>query len=392
LGLDKRAEIAYDGIGNVTGKVTGNFPGKLSNTQARHYANQSRKLGVMTLKEPLDRVSIKDVARVAGTSISTVSRALNDHPDVSSETRDHVLQVAKQLGYERNPFAHSLISGRSGLVAVVVYEIDNDYHLQLLRGLSRAAKNLDQELLFSFTESRQETLNTCTSIYQRGVADGALVFSPVPQDQPGLLKLQESGFPLVIIHPAQPFTGLTTVEPTDFQGSVQAMRHLVGLGHRKIGIVIESTEWGAGPGRLAGYKSVLEENGISLDDNLILVGHSGFPESGRTAARHFLDQVPDLTAVLCFNDLVAYGLIQELGREGIRVPEQMSVVGFDDIPNSRYLPPRGLTTVRQPITQIGEKALEMLVDLVDRRTKPGAHIQMPMELIIRGTTGPVQQI
>jgi LacI family transcriptional regulator len=344
----------------------------------------------MVLKEPFDRVSIKDVARVAGTSISTVSRALNDHPDVSPETRDHVLQVARQLGYERNPFAHSLISGRSGLVAVVVYEIDNDYHLQLLRGLSRAAKTLDQELLFSFTESRRETLNTCTSIFQRGVADGALVFSPAPKDQPGLLKLQESGFPLVIIHPAEPFVGLTTLEPTDFQGSVQAMRHLIELGHRRIGVIIESTEWGAGPGRLAGYKAVMEENGIALDETLILIGYNGFPESGRTAAQHFLAKTPDLTAVLCFNDLVAYGLIQELGRCGVRVPDQVSVIGFDDIPNSRYLPPCGLTTVRQPITLIGERALEMLVDLIDERTQPGVHVQVPMELIIRGTTAPVQ--
>lgn len=342
----------------------------------------------MQARDFLDRVSIKDVAKAAGTSISTVSRALNDHPDVSTETRDKVLQVAEALGYERNPFAQSLISGRSGLIAIVVHDIDNDYHLQLLRGFSRAARAYDQELLFSFTESRQETLATCTSIYRRGVADGALVFSPVTEEQPGLLELQNAGLPLVVIHPATSPEGLTSIEPADFEGALAATQHLIGLGHRDIAITIESDAWGAGRGRLAGYKAALEEAAIATNPSLILTGLSGFPESGHTAAQHWLESGVEFTAVLCFNDLVAYGLIQELSANGTAVPEQVSVVGFDDIPNSRYIPTSGLTTVRQPIADIGQRALETLVQLVEGEVEPGEHIYVPMELIIRGTTAP----
>ncbi len=342
----------------------------------------------MQTKDFLDRVSIKDVARAAGTSVSTVSRALNDHPDVSTETRDKILQVARTLGYERNPFAQSLVSGRSGLIAIIVHDIDNDYHLQLLRGFSRAARAYDLELLFSFTASRQETLGSCLSVYRRGVADGAVVFSPMLEEQPQLLELQNAGFPLVVIHPVSSLEGLTSIEPEDFEGAVTATRHLITLGHRRIACAVESETWGAGPGRLGGYKVALAEAGIAIDPALIITGLSGFPEWGHAVAQQWLEAGVTYTAVLCFNDLVAYGLIQELNARGIAVPEQVSVIGFDDVPNSRYICPSGLTTMRQPIADIGQQALEMLVKLIDGDMEAGEHVRIPMELILRGTTAP----
>lgn len=333
-------------------------------------------------------MSIKDVAKAAGTSVSTVSRALNDHPDVSEETREHVLKTARRLGYERNPFATSLISGRSGLIAIVVYAIDNDYHLQLMRGLGRAAKELDHEILFSFTEAREETLTSCTSIYRRGVADGVVVFGPRQEELQGLAELQKAGFPIVVIDPVEPLPGITSIGPTDYEGAFEATRHLIDLGHRQIGIIIESRLWGAGSGRLAGYLGAHREQRVPVDETLILEGYDGYTESGHAAARAYIEGELAPTAVLCFNDLVAYGLIQEYTQHGVRVPEQLSVIGFDDIPNSQYIPERGLTTVRQPIVEIGETALRLLVDLINHRAKPGAHIEMPMTLMIRGTTAP----
>ena len=154
----------------------------------------------MTINNVPGRVNIKDVAAAANISVSTASRALNNHPDVSEETRKRVLRVANEMGYERNPFAHSLVSGKSGLIAVVVYDFDNDYHLQLLRGLNHSAKKYHQELLFTFTQSREETIKTCTSVYRRGMADGALVFSPMEEELSQLLALQKNGFPIVVIH------------------------------------------------------------------------------------------------------------------------------------------------------------------------------------------------
>ena len=343
----------------------------------------------MATNNAFGRVNIKDVAAAANISVSTTSRALNNHPDVSAETRERVLRVANELGYERNPFAHSLISGKSGLVAVVVFDFDNDYHLQLLRGLNRSARKYHQELLFTFTQSREETIKTCTSVYRRGMADGALVFSPVEDELPQLLALQNNGFPIVVIHPAVPFDGLTSIEPADYEGAIIATRHLINLGHRKIGIIIESDKWGAGPGRLSGYLTAHREAALTVDDDLILKGYPGFPESGQSAVRQWMNNGVELTAVLCFNDLVAYGLIHELNSLGVGVPDQISVVGFDDVPNSQYFAALGLTTVRQPIADIGAKALEMLVHLIQNESEPGEHISVPMELIIRGTTKPI---
>ena len=347
---------------------------------------------MLTNRDNLERVNIKDVAAAAQISVSTVSRALNNHPDVSEETRNRIVCIANELGYERNPFAHSLISGKSGLVAVVIYDFDNDYHLQLLRGFNRSARKYHQELLFTFTESREETLKTCTSVYRRGVADGALVFSPVAEDLMGLLALQNAGFPIVVIHPPVLLDGLTSIEPDDYAGAIMATRHLIDLGHRRIGIIIENNTWGAGPGRLSGYLNALEERQIETDADLILVGYPGFPESGRSAVRKWLDSGVEYTAVVCFNDLVAYGLIHELRASGIGVPEQVSVVGFDDIPNSQFIPAQGLTTIRQPIAEIGATALAKLVHLIDNTAEPGVHISVPMELVIRGTTKTLKRL
>jgi LacI family transcriptional regulator len=200
------------------------------------------------------------------------------------------------------------------------------------------------------------------------------------------MALQNSGFPIVVIHPPAPLDGLTSIEPADYEGAILATRHLIALGHRRIGTIMESDQWGAGPGRLAGYFTAHKQANLQTHDDLILLGYPGFPESGRAAIRHWLNHGVELTAVLCFNDLVAYGLIHELHMSGVEVPDQISVVGFDDVPNSQYFTTLGLTTVRQPIADIGAKALEMLVQLVEDKIEPGTHIRVPMELIIRGTT------
>jgi DNA-binding LacI/PurR family transcriptional regulator len=342
----------------------------------------------MAKHNSIGRVSIKDVAAEAHISVSTASRALNNHPDVSDMTRERVIQVADELGYERNPFARSLISGKSGLIAVILYEFDNDYHLQLLKGLNRSAKKHHQELLFAFTQSREETIKTCMSVYRRGMADGALVFSPVSNDLPHFLELQSKGFPVVLINPAPPYKGLTSIGPQDYEGAITATQHLIDLGHRRIGIVVESEIWGAGRDRLRGYRTALQQAELKIDEALILIGYSGFPEFGRSAIRDWMRAGVKLSAVVCFNDLLAYGLIHELNTLALRVPDDVSVIGFDDVPNSQYFATTGLTTMRQPIAEIGARALEMLVDLVHNRIEPGIHVSVPMELIIRGTTKP----
>jgi len=338
-----------------------------------------------------ERVSIRDIAKAAETSVSTVSRALNNHPDVSAETRERILQIANACGYERNVFAHSLISGRSGLISVVMPDIDYDYHLQFLRGLAHAAQRFNQELLLTVKGAASETIEACRSIYRRGIADGVIIFAPAAESEGPLVQLQEAGFPVVSFHPAYPLQKLTSVEPMDHEGAMMAVRHLLSLGHRRIGLIVEDPQRLTGHERLRGYADALQQAGMPRDPELVITIPSNQPErSGRAAIRQWIASDIEFTAIFCFNDLVAYGAGKELLSQGLRVPEDVSIVGFDDIPSSIYFGEVGLTTIKQPITRIGELALETLLDLLNDRTIPGQRIQVPVELVIRGTTGPVR--
>ena len=337
-----------------------------------------------------ERVSIRDIAKAAETSVSTVSRALNNHPDVSAETRERIVQIAKACGYERNVFAHSLISGRSGLISVVMPDVDYDYQLQFLRGMTHAAQRLDQELLLTVKGTASETIEACRSMYRRGIADGVIIFAPPVEGQAALCQLQDAGFPVVSFHPAHPMRGLTSVAPMDYEGALMAVRHLLSLGHRRIGLIVEDPHRVAGRERQRGYLDALQQAGVPYDPELVIAVPPNQPQrSGHAAIQQWLVSRAEFTAVFCFNDLVAYGAVIELSSQGLQVPEDVSIVGFDDIPASVHFGKAGLTTVKQPITRIGELALEMLLDLLDDRTTPGQHIQVPVELVVRGTTGPI---
>jgi len=343
------------------------------------------------MRDVPSRVNIRDIARAADTSVSTVSRALNDHPDVSAETRDRILQVASSLGYERNVLAHSLISGRSGMIAVIFPDIDFDYMLQFLRGITHAVERLDRELLLAAKSTPEQVVSACWSMHRRGIADGAVIFAAPPEREADLLKLVAAGFSIVAFHPHHPLLGVTCVEPMDYEGGRLAVQHLLELGHRRIGIIVEAPGRTAGRERLRGYRDALVEAGICYDESLVAAVEPNQPlASGRAAMRSWLEQGNQPSAVFCFNDPVAYGAIAELREWGLAVPEQVSVVGFDDIPASGYFGSGGLTTVRQPITEMGELALETLLRLCDGEVAPGQVIRVPVELVVRGTTGPVR--
>ncbi len=341
----------------------------------------------MSVRDFRERISIKDVARAAGTSISTVSRALNNHPDVSEETRDRILAIAQAQGYQRNVLAHSLISGRSGLISVIIPDIKYDYELLFLRGMTHAARRLDQELLLTVRDSTAGIVEACRSMYQRGLTDGAVVYQPPVEGEADFLELQKAGFPLVGFQPPFPIRGLTSVEPMDYEGGLLAVQHLLSLGHQRIAIIVEDTQRTAGHERLRGYQDALQHAGIFIDPQLLKVVPINQPQrSGRAAIRQWIESGIDFTAVFCFNDLVAYGAIEEAAMHGRQVPQDISIVGFDDISASPRFGWRGLTTVKQPITRIGELALETLLQLCNGEAVPGQRIRVPVELVVRGTT------
>lgn len=331
------------------------------------------------------RVSIRDVAQAAGTAVSTVSRALNDHPDVSAEKRQRIQAIAEALGYRQNVFARSLISGRSTLVGLVANEFNSfngRYFAQLFQAIGGAARDRHLELLVSFPSATGEVMAACTSLYRQGIANGALVVSPAAGDEAGLQALQQAGFAIVVINPVSALPGLASIEPDNVAGAYAATRHLVDLGHRRIGLIDYLAGYSSGRDRIAGYERALRAANIVPDASLTTIE---MPIG--EAIAHLLASEPRPTALVCFNDDMAHAAISDLIGRGFAVPRDISVVGFGDLPAPSHIGV-GLTTVHQSIDTIGKQAMEMLADLIAGTCEPGQHVRLATQLVIRGSTGP----
>jgi DNA-binding LacI/PurR family transcriptional regulator len=316
--------------------------------------------------------------------VTTVSRVLNGHPNVSERMRERIQSAASALGFELNPFARGLISGRSGLIALIVQSFDNEYQAMLLRGITRVVRERGLEVLISFTDDENDTIAACTSVQRRGFVEGALLISPEASGLPALQQLQQGGFNLVVINPPQWVPQLSLIGPTDFEGVNAATRYLLRLGHRQIAM-INASQQVHGPQRREGYVAALREAGIAIDPQLIADTLAPGQMHGRQLVARWLDANIPFTAVLCYNDLLAYGVYQELTVRGIVVPQEVSVIGFDDFPNTQFIGP-GLTTVRRQIEATGERAMQLLADQIAGTIAPGQHIRMETQLIIRGST------
>ncbi len=330
------------------------------------------------------RPSIRDVAKAAGISVSTVSRALNDHPDVAQSTRQRIQALAKDMGFEFNPFARGLLNGRTGLSALVAGEFQSEYTNLILRGLTTAAQERGLEVLLSPVAGPGDVLSSCTSLHRRGFIEGAIVLAHETVDEEALQMLQEKGFPLVVINSSGTLPSLSSVTAADFAGAYESTEHLIALGHRRIG-VIGKDHLSQGIPRVDGAIAAMRDRGIQVDTRLVAVEPTGTQEAGRRAVSRWLDAGIEVTAITCFNDLMAYGVFHELSLRGIAVPQQISLIGFDDLPHSQYLGP-GLTTTQQPIEAIGHRAMFMLADLQAGLAQPGIHAVEPTRLIVRGST------
>lgn len=331
------------------------------------------------------RPGIRDVAREAGVGVATVSRALNGQPEVSEERRQHILAVAKALGYQQNTFARGLISGKSALVGVVANEFNpfnGGYYTRLLHAMGAAARERHLELLVNFPDAPGMTLAACQSFERRGIATGAIVVSPTREDEEGLAKLQGTGFAVVVVNPAGPHPALTSIAPANTEGADAATQHLLALGHRRIGLLVYLSGYSPGEERVAGYERALREGGLPVDPALVAC-----ELSAEEAIHRWFDTVVSPTAIVCFNDDTAYRVAWVLAGRGLHVPEDVSLVGFGD---AAALAPfgGGLTTVRQPVEAVGEGAVRMLTELAAGERAPGTYLRLATRLVIRGSTAP----
>jgi LacI family transcriptional regulator len=332
-----------------------------------------------------ERMTIRQIADLAGVSIATVSRVLNGRGDVSDETRDLVTRIIREHGYTANRSARGLSAGRTGLIGVLVPLVYPAYFSGILAGAAEALSERDLQILLSPTGGEHERE---VSVLDRlhGVSDGALIILPEESSEE-LVQLLDGGFRFVVIDPLMPLDQrIPSVSAAHASGADQAMRHLLQLGHRRIAQITGPRGWLATEDRLRGYRAGLAAAGI-LPDPALEVEAEPEIEPGRVAAEQLLALQERPTAIFAFNDNIAIGAIQAARARGLRVPEDLSVVGFDDVENATVVTPT-LTTVRQPLGEMGRTAVSLLSRLLGGERFETLHVQLATRLVVRASTGP----
>ena len=319
----------------------------------------------------------------------TVSKALNGRDRISEETRARVLAAAHELGYVANAAARSLRGGRTNLLGLLVQDLSNQYFAEIVRGASEAIRERALDLVLYTSSNDPERERARVATLSSGVSDGLIIVAP--HGSPGLLEqLQHSRVPVVLIN-AWDVDDLPTVNPENRLGARAATEHLLTLGHRRIGFVTGrpdsplSPERPDGLMRLHGYRDALAGAGLVFDETLLHPGGLHVPQ-GR-AAGHALLALPEApTAIFAANDFCAFGVIEAARERGLRVPEDLSVVGFDDVPMAAQVQP-ALTTVHHPLHDLGQRAATLLLDLL-AGAAPARHVELPSRLVVRHSTGP----
>jgi len=336
----------------------------------------------------------EEVARLAGVSRATVSRALNGSARVSAEARERVHAAITELGYEPDVIAQSLVRQRSCVIAVSLFPIDNVlpfshlgqtsqyFYLSVLENIEREAVSLGYDLLLPSRSRGQSPENYIRSLQTRRIA-GAIMLHTTDSRIQALIR---SAIPTVFIDRTGQGSHATYVKSDNMDGARQATEHLLSLGHRRIAFLTGQTVDLAGMERLLGCQQALTHAGVAPDPDL--VRQSGWNiDKAYEAARTLLAERRDFTAIVAGSDFMAIGILRALTEHGLRVPDDVSLVGFDDVEFSQYtIPP--LTTVRQDCVAMGCGAVQRLIAMIEG-TGEVSPLILPTQLIVRKSAGPV---
>lgn len=333
--------------------------------------------------------TLHDVARRAGVSFKTVSNVVNNYPYVSEKLREAVWAAIKELDYRPNQTARALRKGRTGVIGLAVPELDLPYFAALASDVIAAAEARDYKVIVERTNrDRDRELETLLGSRRR-MTDG-LIINPLAMTVADIPLLQSTG-PTVLLGEALFASNVDHVTVRNVAGAYAATRYLLEMGHRQIGIVGARAEDLEGtPGlRVQGYKQALVEAGIAFDPNLLSRAIFWQRREGASAMDTLLEACPDVTAVFALNDTLALGAIFALQKRGLRVPEDVSVIGWDDLEEGTLSLP-ALSTVDGGRHEIAKSAVETLLDRIENPEKETSLVELPFELIIRGSTGPVR--
>jgi LacI family transcriptional regulator, galactose operon repressor len=332
---------------------------------------------------PSRRVTIAEIAASAGVSVPTVSKVLNGRADVAEATRRRVQQIMVDRGYQRRA---SGALRPVGLIDMAVPSLDSPWVVEVLRGAEAEARKVGSQIVVSSTDRAPAGDRRFMDRLATRRSDGLVlvVSEAAPEAVEQLAALHT---PVVLLDPvggSDP--SFATVGATNWAGGLSAVEHLISLGHRRIAALSGRPQLVCSQERVEGYRAALGRAGITVDERLVLFGDFG-TSSGQTGARAVLDLPDPPTAIFAGSDMQAFGVYQEAAARGLRIPEDLSVVGFDDIAFSELTTPP-LTTVRQPLARMAAEAVRLLLDAGDGMPDPPPRVELATHLVVRGSTGP----
>ncbi len=365
--VDKQSKICNNEIG--TGIGTGTDTETLSQKEA--FMTRSRK-----------SITIHDVAQAAGVSASTVSRVLNDKDDVASETYQRVRRIIDELGYTSSLAARGMRSRRTNVIGLVMPDVASPYSVAVMQGVNQAIAQLDYDLIIytngdfhKYATADQE--RQYVTLLNGSITDGIIVVTPVATNF-------STEAPVVAIDPNNESPECPAVISTNHEGALEVMEHLLGLGHKRIGHISGRHDLVSAMRRLQGYKDSLQEVGIPIDESLVQIGD--YTAETAVKCTHALLALHDPpTAVFAANDMAAMGVYQAVHEARLKIPDDISVVGFDNLRDVVFLDPP-LTTVNQFVPEMGKIATEMIVKLINGESLEQDLYKIQTGLVVRSST------
>ena len=329
-----------------------------------------------------NRPTMRDVAKATGFSVNTVSRALSDKPDVNEETRKTIVEAATKMGYRPNKLARSLRSKKTHTIGVIVADIANPYFGALVKGVEKEARKRHYSVILLNTDEDYERESEAIQVVLEERVDG-IIISPTQKETGTVKNLLQLGIPFVLF--GRRFSDLETnyVVTDDVHGGFLATEHLISLGHRRIGMINGPIHISSAKERFQGYREALGRYGLKQDQSLVTAGAVTM-EDGYEVAESLLNKNPRPTAIFAFSDFVSFGVMKAIRKVGLKVPEDISVVGYDDnqFASCSETP---LTTIHIPKEELGINAAKVLKEQFDAN-QPIKKVELPVDLIVRQST------
>jgi LacI family transcriptional regulator len=331
--------------------------------------------------------TIREVAEMAGVSFATVSHVINQTRFVSEETRQRVLEAMKELGYRPNALAQSLRSGKTKTFGLILPDISNPFFAEIGRCIEDAAFKLGYSVILCNSERNPDKEDFYVDVLIKKQVDGVIFVGTTDQVE-SLDPLLDQKLPVVVIDRDLPNLEVDALLIDNYAGGIQATRHLIDCGHRRIACIGGPSLITPDSKRVNAYHEALNLAGLPLDERLVIRGDY-HPESGYEITKMLLNQPDPPTAFFVCNDMMAFGALRAIANAGCKVPEDISVVGFDDIELAAYFNPT-LTTVAQPKVEIGIRSTQLLIERIEQKSRPYQKAVLPVKLIVRESSGPLK--